>query len=127
MQALYEWQLAEKPAEALIQHISGFGNFKQSDEAYFINGIKSILADIPRWDEMLKSLIDRELTALDPIEHAILWIGLYELTEQPAVPPVVVINEAVEVSKLYGATESHKYINGVLDKVVKQMAQQHLS
>lgn len=124
VQALYQWQLAEKSVEALKANVAESEDFAKCDKDYFAEGVDRILSDVSRWDALLKPFLDRELEVLDPVEHAILWVGAYELSEKPQVPSVVAINEAVEVSKLYGATDSHKYINGVLDKLAKQYPQQ---
>ena len=67
---------------------------------------------------VLESHLDRKAEALDPVEQAILLLGTFELSERIDVPYRVVINECVELAKSYGATDSHKYINGVLDKLV---------
>ena len=68
-------------------------------------------------DESLAPLLDRDLAALDPIEKSLLYLGAFELTNRIDVPYRVVINECVELAKIFGATGSHKYINGVLDKL----------
>ena len=120
VQALYQWQLAEKSLEKLKANVAEAEDFDKCDKAYFTEGVDTILSDVSRWDALLKPFVDRALEMLDPVEHAILWMGAYELTEKSQVPSVVAINEAVEVSKLYGATDSHKYVNGVLDKLAKQ-------
>ena len=123
VQALYQWQLAEKPLPTLKAHVAESEDFEKCDKGYFSEGVDTILSDVSRWDALLKPFLDREIGVLDPVEHAILWVGAYELSEKSQVPSVVAINEAVEVSKLYGATDSHKYINGVLDKLAKQYPQ----
>ncbi len=68
---------------------------------------------------MLTSSLDRPVTQLDPIEHAILRIGTFELAYRNDVPWRVVINEAIELAKTFGAEQSHKYVNGVLDRVAR--------
>ena len=70
-------------------------------------------------DAYLEPLLDRPLNQLDPIELAVLRLGLFELRERIDVPFKVVINEAVSLAKKFGATESHKYVNGVLDKAAR--------
>ena len=65
----------------------------------------------------MTEFLDRELVALDPIERALLCLGSYELADRIDIPYRVVINECVELAKIFGATESHKYINGVLDSL----------
>ena len=65
----------------------------------------------------MNPLLDRAVKALDPVERALLYLGTYELAYRVDVPFKVVINEAVELAKVFGATDSHKYVNGVLDKL----------
>ena len=81
--------------------------------------------DIPKIIESLDShlgpVLDRDSKELDPVEKALLYLGTYELAHRIDVPYKVVINECVELAKLFGATESHKYINGVLDKLIPKL------
>ena len=72
-------------------------------------------------DEFLNPLLDREPSAIDPIEKSLLYLGAYELAHRIDVPYRVVINECVELAKVFGATDGHKYINGVLDKLAKSL------
>jgi N utilization substance protein B len=72
-------------------------------------------------DEALEPLLDRKLKDLDPIELTLLRMGMYELTWRIDVPYKVVINEEVALAKKFGATDSHKYVNGVLDKAARQL------
>jgi N utilization substance protein B len=72
-------------------------------------------------DAMMQPMLDREVKALDPIEISLLRLGLYELAHRIDVPYKVVINEAVELAKVFGATDGYKYINGVLDRASKQL------
>jgi N utilization substance protein B len=69
----------------------------------------------------LEPLLDRKLSELDPIERTLLRMGTFELAHRPDVPYKVVINEAVSLAKKFGATDGHKYINGVLDKVAREL------
>jgi len=70
---------------------------------------------------MLAPVVGRPLEQLDPIEHALLWVGAWELSERFEVPYRVVINEAVGMAKKYGAEQSHRFINGVLDTLARQL------
>ena len=73
-------------------------------------------------DKTIKLYIDRAIESIDPVERAILRLGVYELTSQTEVPYKVVINEAIEMAKIFGADQGHKFVNGVLDKFVKSMS-----
>jgi N utilization substance protein B len=78
-------------------------------------------------DEQLSPLLDRKCQELDPVENAILHLGAYELLHQADIPCKVVINESVELAKMFGAEESHKYINGILDRLAHLCRQGELS
>lgn len=121
MQALYQWHMAgASPGEIEADFLEEY-DFTHVDQAYF----KALLHDIPArvdsLDEVLAPLLDRGLDDLDPIEHTLLRMGVYELSERIDVPYKVVINEAVALAKKFGATDSHKYVNGVLDKAARQL------
>jgi N utilization substance protein B len=87
------------------------------DLGYFHELIKHISQGAGELDEALLPYLDRSLNDLDPVELATLRIGAYELLKRLDVPYKVVINEGIELAKTFGATESHKYVNGVLDKL----------
>lgn len=90
--------------------------FSGLDPRYF----KELTLEIPPLEEQLEELLsefaDRPMAQLDPVERAILFIGAYELKHRPDVPYRVVINEAVELAKFYGAEDGHRYVNAILDK-----------
>lgn len=116
MQALYQWHISESDPlviEAQFQEQNG----GKIDWEYFAE----VFLEIPKQQEILdhhiSPLLDRELKSLDPVERALLYLGTFELANRIDVPYRVVINECVELAKTFGATESHKYINGVLDKL----------
>lgn len=92
---------------------------KQIDRAYFEKLLSGVARHHEALNEALVPCLSRALEELTPIEHAILWIGAFELIQQPDVPYRVVINESVELAKLFGAQDSHKFVNGVLDKLAK--------
>lgn len=120
LQALYQWLLSENdPLDIAAQfHADTHGKV---DWEYF----DALFLDIPKQiellDQHLHPRLDRAPTALDPIEKAALYLGCYELANRIDVPYRVVINECVELAKVFGATDSHKYINGVLDKLVPEL------
>ena len=91
------------------------------DWDYFGEIFVEIPAQVIQLNEFLEPVIDRQLKALDPIEKALLYLGTYELAYRIDVPYRVVINECVELAKVFGATDGHKYINGVLDKLAKTL------
>jgi N utilization substance protein B len=106
--------LNEKPEYLLVEM-----DEKQIDKAYFDKLLTGIAKHHEDLNDALAPCLSRPLEELTPIEHAILWIGAYELIQHPDVPYRVAINESVELAKLFGAQDSHKFVNGVLDKLAK--------
>ena len=92
-------------------------DFIKADEAYFRQLLDGVTGKVDELDSQISTFIDRKISELSPVEHAILRISSYELMFDPTIPYRVAINEGVELAKLYGGTDGHKYINGVLDKL----------
>jgi N utilization substance protein B len=121
MQALYQWQLAGQSVADLKCQFAAEEGYGDADDQYFAGLVAGITGSAPSLDEQLRPLIDRPLPQLDPVEHAVLWIGVYELTQRPDVPYRVVINEGVELAKRFGATDGHKFVNAVLDRAARAL------
>lgn len=92
-------------------------DLKGVDTPYFRRLFRQTAENVDAVDQIMMPYLDREVSELDPIEKAILRLAVYELKFELDVPYKVVINEAIEVAKVFGAEDSHKYVNGVLDKV----------
>ena len=116
LQALYRWQLNRCEWQDLIQEFATEPDMPRADAQYFQALVSGICGARETLDEALAPLLDRPPAQLDPIEHALLLIGGYELQHRPDVPFRVVINEAVGLAKRFGATDGHKFVNGVLDR-----------
>ena len=97
------------------------GEFAKSDADYFRTLLNGAIANAPELEAQMAPFLDREVSALSPIERGILLLGGYELMRELEVPYRVVINEAVELAKVYGGTDGHKYVNGVLDKLAARL------
>ncbi len=122
VQALYEWLMTGKEAADVIAEFENDEHkLAKTDIDYFKDLFKGIVKHKDELDQHVAELIDRPIDELDAIERAILQIGCYELEHHLELPYRVVVNESVELAKLFGAEESHKYINGVLDKVARQL------
>ena len=119
LQALYRWQLNACPWQDLLLEFGEAEDMPRADREYFRALIEGVWCTRLELDARLASLTDREPRLLDPIEHAILLIGLYELTARPEVPYRVAINEAVGLAKRFGATDGHKFVNAVLDRAAR--------
>jgi len=119
LRALYRWQLNACPWQDLLLEFGEAEDMPRADREYFRALIEGVWCTRLELDARLASLTDREPRLLDPIEHAILLIGLYELTARPEVPYRVAINEAVGLAKRFGATDGHKFVNAVLDRAAR--------
>jgi N utilization substance protein B len=121
MQALYQWHMAGAAVGDIEVEFRTDYDFSHVDLEYFQTLLHKIPACLDALDEALEPLLDRKLKDLDPIELTLLRMGMYELTWRIDVPYKVVINEEVALAKKFGATDSHKYVNGVLDKAARQL------
>jgi transcription antitermination protein NusB len=121
LQALYQWVLTNDPIDVIASQFAECMLSTRVDKAYFLELLHYISAHAQELDEMMSSLLDRPIDQINPIELAILRIGIYELKYRPDVPYRVVINEELELAKMFGAEESHKFINGILDALAKQL------
>jgi len=123
MQALYQWQLTGQEPDAapgICQQFVGSEDYPGADAEYFNDLVQGCISRNAELDTALASLADRPLAQIDPVERATLWLGLYELLARLDVPHRVVINEAVELSKKFGATDGHRYINALLDRAARE-------
>lgn len=120
MQAVYQWLITQDSPKDIAKQYREETEGKV-DWDYFGEIFVEIPAQVIQLDELIAPVIDRELKSLDPIEKALLYLGTYELAYRIDVPYRVVINECVELAKVFGATDGHKYINGVLDKLAKKL------
>lgn len=119
VQALYSWHVSQNsPEEVELAFFADDDMLKGTDKPYFRKLFRQTVEHVDTVDELMTPYLDnRNVSELDPIEKAILRLAVYELKYELDVPYKVVINEAIELAKAFGAEESHKYINGVLDKV----------
>lgn len=120
IQALYQWYLTNDTIEKIDRQFSEHASMNKVDINYFQQSLHDIMNSFSELDEHFKPLLDRNIEKLNPVELQILRLGCYELTTKDDIPYRVVINEAIELAKEFGAEESHKYVNGVLDKLAQQ-------
>jgi N utilization substance protein B len=121
MQALYQWHMAGASLSDIEAEFRAEYDFSHVDLEYFQALLHQVPATVDELDAAIEPLLDRKLDELDPIERTLLRMGMYELTSRIDVPYKVVINEEVALAKKFGATDSHKYINGVLDKAAREL------
>ena len=117
VQGLYQWQLTDNPPAEIFERMLDDVNLNKTDIAYMEELITQVPRHIEEIDNSLSPKLSRKLSEVDPVERAILRIATYELLKRPEIPYRVVINEAVEQAKTFGAEDGHKFVNGVLDKV----------
>lgn len=119
LQATYQWQISQAaPAEIEKQFED---KLRRADRAYFNDVLIGVVQQHEALDARIAPKLDRKLSALDQVERAILRIGTYELAHRPDVPFRVVIDEAVKLARSFGATGSHRYVNGVLDRLAREL------
>jgi len=120
LQALYQWLVNETRPEVLLRQFQeqpeGLG---RADAEYFAELLHGVINDAHSLTMALVPHLDRPLAQLDPVEHGVLLLGAFELIHKPEVPWKVVVNECVNLTKLFGAEEGYKFVNGVLDKLAR--------
>jgi N utilization substance protein B len=119
MQALYQQQLTGQTVAELRNQYASDKDFAAADAEYFERLLMGVDGSRAALEERLAALLDRPIGQLDPIERAVLLIGLFELSQCMETPYRVVINEGVELAKRFGATDGHKFVNAVLDRAAR--------
>ena len=122
LQALYQYQLNGDDFDVLFSQSKQTEEFSRIDQIHFKYLLQEILKNPDKLDKISSKHSDRPNEQLDPIERAIIWIGLIELLSDQDIPANVVINEAIELAKIYGAQDSYQFVNGVLDSFLKEHA-----
>ena len=121
LQALYQWQLSGTALNDIEAHFRAVNDMKKVDTDYFHELLHGVPGRVEEIDGLLAPLLDRRVQELSQVEKVILRIGVFELLARIDVPWRVVINEAIELAKLFGAEDSFKYVNGVLDRLSRDV------
>lgn len=121
MQALYQWELASSSLVDIEREFCEDNDMKKVDAEYFSELLHQVPVMKSDLDELIKPLLDRDISELTPVELTILRLSGYELLKRPDVPYRVIINEGVELAKTFGATDGHKYVNGILDRLAREL------
>lgn len=119
LQALYQWQMSGADEAEIERQFREDPNFERVDAEFFHDVLRGVINSCAALDECLAPLLDRKVMELDRVELALLRMGVYELCHRQDVPFRVAIDEAVGLARVFGAEESHRYINGVLDAVAR--------
>lgn len=121
LQGVYAWQLSNNDVEQIELSLATSNDMKKIDMGFFQDLLRGSVSRYEELDAQIKPYLGRLPEELDPIEKAILRLATFELVQCMETPYKVVINEAIELAKSYGAQDSHKFVNGVLDKAVKTL------
>jgi len=120
-QALYTWEMSNNDLSDIEQQFLIEQDMKNVDLKYFRELLHKVPAHTDVIDEHITSFLDRPMKEVDPVELAIMRLGVYELKYRPDVPYKVIINESVELAKIFGAEDGFKYVNSILDGVAKKL------
>ncbi len=121
VQALYQWQFNESEISEIQAQFITENNPDKFDQQYFCDVLKGITSDVQKLDEEIIPLFDRAINLINPVEFAILRLSTYEFIHCIDVPFKVVIDEAISLCKTFGATEGHRYVNGVLHQLAEKL------
>ena len=121
LQAQDRWQLNPCEWQDLVRDYEEAEEAPRTDREFFISLVQPITQDSAALDIQLAGWCDRPAAQLDPVEHAVLWIGMQELRAHPEVPFRVVISEAVGLARRFGATDGHKFVNAVMDRAAREL------
>ena len=127
LKALYRGMLNKTDLTPVFKDMQEDPDYLKADEAYFKTLLTLVTEHLAEIDAKITQYVDRPIAELSPIEHSILRISGYELMFDATIPYRVVINEGVELAKLFGGTDGHKYINGVLDKMAADVRAQEFN
>ena len=118
LQALYAWQISGGDP---MEEARGLEGFDKGDRAFAETLVRGVRDRVAELQPLIVPHLDRDFTRLSPVERAILYIGAYELLAHPETPFKVVVNEAIELGKSFGAAEGHRFVNGVLERIAARL------
>jgi len=121
LQGIYQWLLADHPVSAIEASLAEEADFGKADREMFLTLLRGTLAQAEALQADFAPFLDRPVAELSPVERAVLLLATHELRHSPEVPYRVVINEAIELTKSFGGTEGHRFVNGVLDKLAPRL------
>jgi N utilization substance protein B len=120
VQALYQWQMTGQNLNEIERQFLEEERLKDAQKSYFTELFHGVPKNLELIDQALSEFVDRPVDSIDPVERAILRIGVYELSHRLDMPYRVILNEGINLAKHFGADGSHRYVNGILDKVAQQ-------
>lgn len=127
VQGIYLWLLNQQPVSEVIKQLREDPAYAGIDETMFLALLNGVIGETAQLDLRLNKYLDRPVSELSPVEHAVLLLGAEELLHHLHVPYRVIINEAVELTKTFGGTDGHKYVNGVMDKLAAEVRSEEVN
>ena len=121
LQGLYQVLVGKNSLEDVDIFTRDLAGFSKADAVHFDALLHGCVEHATELDTLIQPVLDRPLTEISPIEHACMWIGVYEFAHCPDVPWRVVLNECIELAKEFGGTDGHKYVNAVLNSLARQL------
>jgi len=121
LQALYQHLVGRNEPAAIDAFTRDLAGFHKADAAHYDALLHGAIAEAEELDALIVPLLDRKLAEISPIEHAAMWIGVYEFRHCADVPWRVVLNECIELAKEFGGTDGHKYVNAVLNGLAPKL------
>lgn len=121
LQALYQHLVGGNDAAAIDAFTRDLAGFHKADAAHYDALLHGCIEGAAALDALILPLLDRKMAEISPVEHAVMWIGVYEFQHCLDVPWRVVLNECIELAKEFGGTDGHKYVNGVLNGLAPQL------
>ena len=117
LQALYQHQMSGHDGAELLQQFAARPEYAAADGAYFEQILGEVIGSTDSLDESFAEFSEIPPGQLDPVDRAVLWIAAAEISGHPEVPSPVIVNEAVELARQFGAEDGHRYVNAVLDRL----------
>lgn len=121
VQGIYQWRLTDADLAQVEKQLREEKNLGNYDAKFFTELLRGVLMQHADLEAAIEPHLDRPLTELSPVEFSVLLLAAYELMQHPETPYRVIINEAVDLTKTYGGTDGHKFVNGVLDKLAAKV------
>ncbi len=119
MQGLYQWQMTGTSIRDIESQFLEENDMKKVDMTFFRELMSGVVKQVDELDQAYESFLDRKGSDLDPVTQAILRLSSFELKDRIDIPYKIAINEGIELAKDFGSEDSHRYVNGVLDKLAK--------
>jgi len=127
MQAMYQWSINKTSFADLVQQFTGYETWKKADKSWFAVLVQGVPNNIIEINNSLEAVVDRPLDKIDLVELSILRLGAYELLYHIEIPYKVILNEYINLSKVFGSSQSYRYINATLDKIAQNIRSVEIS